>query len=144
MGRIVVHLHGASKNTSHRASISDYSARLRGEGVRVIEHSDRTTAQDYLEEVLRGAKNRSVLLLQESGEMHDSETFASTFGRWRLSQEETHLVVGPADGFGDAGANHKAISLGPLTLQHELAAVVLLEQLYRATTILGGSPYHRG
>ena len=144
MGRIVVHLHGASQNTSHRASISDYSARLRGEGVRIIEHSDRTTAQGYLEEVLRGVKNRSVLLLQESGEMHDSETFASTCGRWRLSQEETHLVVGPADGFGDAGANHKAISLGPLTLQHELAAVVLLEQLYRATTILGGSPYHRG
>jgi hypothetical protein len=93
MGRIVVHLHGAAKNTSHRASISDYSARLRGEGVRVIEHSDRTTAQGYLEEVLRGAKNRSVLLLQESGEMHDSETFAATFGRWRLSQEETHLAM---------------------------------------------------
>ena len=75
--------------------------------------------------------------------MHDSETFASTFGRWRLAREETHLVVGPADGFGDAGTNHKVISLGPLTMQHELAAVVLLEQLYRATTILGGSPYHR-
>ena len=144
MGRIVVHLHGAAKNTSHRASISDYSARLRGDGVKIIEHSDRTTAQGYLEEVLRGAKNRSVMLLQERGEMHDSKTFASVVGRWRLLREETHLVVGPADGFGDAGTDHKAISLGPLTMQHELAAVVLLEQLYRATTILGGSPYHRG
>ena len=144
MGRIVVHLHGAAKNTSHRASISDYSARLRGDGVKIIEHSDRTTAQGYLEEVLRGAKNRSVMLLQENGEMHDSKTFASAVGRWRLSREETHLVVGPADGFGDAGTVHKAISLGPLTMQHELAAVVLLEQLYRATTILEGSPYHRG
>lgn len=144
MGRIVVHLHGAAKNTSHRASISDYSARLRGDGVKIIEHSDRTTAQGYLEEVLRGAKNSSVMLLQERGEMHDSKTFASAVGRWRLSREETHLVVGPADGFGDAGTVHKAISLGPLTMQHELAAVVLLEQLYRATTILGGSPYHRG
>jgi 23S rRNA (pseudouridine1915-N3)-methyltransferase len=144
MGRIVVHLHGAAKNTSHRASISDYSARLRGEGVRVIEHSDKTTAQNYLEEVSRGAKNQSVMLLQESGEMHDSESFASAVGRWRLSREETHLVVGPADGFGDAETDRKTISLGPLTMQHELAAVVLLEQLYRATTILGGGPYHRG
>ena len=144
MGRIVVHLHGAAKNTSHRASISDYSARLRGEGVRRIEHSDRTTAQGYLEEVLRGSENKFVILLQESGEMHDSDTFASTFGHWRLSREETHLVVGPADGFGDAGTDHKAISLGPLTMQHELAAVVLLEQLYRATTIIRGAPYHRG
>jgi len=112
--------------------------------VKIIEHSDRTTAQGYLEEVLRGAKNRSVMLLQENGEMHDSKTFASAVGRWRLLREETHLVVGPADGFGDAGTDHKAISLGPLTMQHELAAVVLLEQLYRATTILEGSPYHRG
>ena len=144
MGRIVVHLHGVAKNTSHRASISDYSARLRGEGVRIIEHSDRTTAQDYLEGVLRSVGNDSVMLLQESGEMHDSEAFALAVGSWRLSREETHLVVGPADGFGDSGTGRKAISLGPLTMQHELAAVVLLEQLYRATTILGGGSYHRG
>ena len=144
MGRIVVHLHGAAKDTSHRASISDYSARLRGEGVRVTEHSVKSTAQGYLEEVGRSTRNGSVILLQESGEMHDSEAFASAVGRWRLSREETHLVVGPVDGFGDAGADRKSISLGPLTMQHELAAVVLLEQLYRATTILGGGPYHRG
>jgi 23S rRNA (pseudouridine1915-N3)-methyltransferase len=76
--------------------------------------------------------------------MHDSEAFALAVGSWRLSREETHLVVGPADGFGDVGTDRKSISLGPLTMQHELAAVVLLEQLYRATTILGGGPYHRG
>ena len=144
MGRIVVHLHGTAKDTSHRASISDYSARLRGEGVRVTEHSAKSTAKNYLEEVGRSAGNDPVVLLQESGDMHDSEAFASVVGRWRLSREETHLVVGPTDGFGDVGADHKAISLGPLTMQHELAAVVLLEQLYRATTILGGGPYHRG
>ena len=118
--------------------------RLRGEGVRVTEHSAKSTAKDYLEEVGRSAGNDPLVLLQESGDMHDSEAFASVVGRWRLSREETHLVVGPADGFGDVGADHKAISLGPLTMQHELAAVVLLEQLYRATTILGGGPYHRG
>ncbi len=139
-----MHLHGTAKDTSHRASISDYSARLRGEGVRVTEHNAKSTAQGYLEAVGKSVGNGSVMLLQESGEMHDSEAFASAVGRWRLSREETHLVVGPADGFGDAGEDHKAISLGPLTMQHELAAVVLLEQLYRATTILSGGPYHRG
>jgi len=112
--------------------------------VRVIEHSDKTTAQDYLEEIIRGAKNQSVILLQEGGKMHDSESFSSAVGRWRLSREDTNLVVGPTDGFGDAATDRKSISLSPLTMQHELAAVVLLEQLYRATTILGGGPYHRG
>jgi len=96
-----------------------------------------------LEEVSGAANSRSVVLLQESGEMHDSEAFASVVGRWRLESDDTHLVVGPADGFGDAGVGRKAISLGPMTMQHELAAVVLLEQLYRATTILEGRPYHR-
>ena len=50
--------------------------------------------------------------------MHDSESFASMVGRWRLESDETHLVVGPADGFGDAGVDRKAISLGPMTMQH--------------------------
>ena len=45
--------------------------------MKIIEHSDRTTAQGYLEEVLRGTENKSVMLLQESGEAHDSETFAN-------------------------------------------------------------------
>ena len=112
--------------------------------MRVTEHSVKSTAKGYLEEVDRSAGNDSVILLQESGEMHDSETFASVVGRWRLSREETHLVVGPADGFGDVGADRKAICLGPLTIQHELAALVLLEQRDRVTTILGGGPYHRG
>ena len=81
--------------------------------------------------------------MQESGELHDRESFASKVGRWRQESDEPHLVVGPADGFGDDGVARKAISLGPMTMQHELAADVLLEQLYRATTILDGGPYHR-
>lgn len=59
-----------------------------------------------------------------------------------------HLIiaVGPADGW-SAGARKQAdlrLSLGPMTLPHELAALVLAEQIYRASTILQGHPYHLG
>lgn len=56
------------------------------------------------------------------------------------------LVVGGAEGL-DQAVRQRAqavVSLGPLTLAHELAACVVLEQLYRAHTILAGTPYHRG
>ena len=56
------------------------------------------------------------------------------------------LAVGGADGFSDIArsAAHQEISLGKMTLAHELARVVLLEQVYRAFTILKGHPYHSG
>ncbi|HEU5451271.1 MAG TPA: 23S rRNA (pseudouridine(1915)-N(3))-methyltransferase RlmH, partial [Terriglobales bacterium] len=56
------------------------------------------------------------------------------------------FAVGGADGFGSEtrAAAGVQLSLGPMTLSHELARVVLLEQLYRALTILAGHPYHRG
>jgi 23S rRNA (pseudouridine1915-N3)-methyltransferase len=56
------------------------------------------------------------------------------------------FAVGPADGFSEATRNaaQHTISLGRMTLAHELARVVLLEQVYRAFTILKGHPYHSG
>ena len=56
------------------------------------------------------------------------------------------FAVGPADGFSDQArqAATLVLSLGKMTLAHELARVVLLEQLYRAFTILNGHPYHLG
>ena len=56
------------------------------------------------------------------------------------------FAIGAADGFGEASraAAQQTISLGKITLAHELARVVLLEQIYRAFTIIKGHPYHTG
>jgi 23S rRNA (pseudouridine1915-N3)-methyltransferase len=91
---------------------------------------------------------KSTLVLMDSrGEQFSSEEFARFIGNYQ-DRNPLPLVfaIGPADGFTDAArsAAQHTISLGSMTLAHELARVVLLEQIYRAFTILKGHPYHSG
>jgi 23S rRNA (pseudouridine1915-N3)-methyltransferase len=93
----------------------------------------------------RGRTPSMLALLDSRGKLQSSEEFAAWLGRLRDSgQQSLVLAVGPADGW-SAEARKRAdflISLGPMTLPHELAQVVLSEQVYRAFTILSGHPYH--
>jgi len=93
------------------------------------------------------AGKSTLALLDSRGKRFSSEEFARFLGEYQ-DRNPLPLVfaVGPADGFGEAarGAAQHIISLGPMTLPHELARVVLLEQVYRAFTILKGHPYHSG
>jgi 23S rRNA (pseudouridine1915-N3)-methyltransferase len=85
--------------------------------------------------------------MESRGKQFSSEEFAGFLGDYQ-DRNPLPLIfaVGPADGFSEttrAMAQH-TISLGKITLPHELARVVLLEQIYRAFTILKGHPYHSG
>jgi 23S rRNA (pseudouridine1915-N3)-methyltransferase len=91
---------------------------------------------------------KSTLVLMDSrGKQFSSEEFARFLGDYR-DRNPLPLVfaIGPADGFSETalGAAQQTMSLGKMTLAHELARVVLLEQVYRAFTILQGHPYHSG
>jgi len=92
-------------------------------------------------------RKSTLVLLDSRGKELSSEQFAQFLGGY---QERNPLpivfAIGGADGFSDAtrAAAQHVISLGKMTLAHELARVVLLEQLYRAFTILQGHPYHSG
>jgi len=74
--------------------------------------------------------------------MMSSFEFSKRFEEWVIQTEDTNLAIGPADGF-SKGHNHRTISLSPMTFPHELAAVMLIEQLYRSYEISRGSSYHR-
>jgi 23S rRNA (pseudouridine1915-N3)-methyltransferase len=111
--------------------------------VQIVEHRNKTDPGSYLDDVIKKAGNDKVILLQEKGEDLDSIGYSEKMKEWRISTSSVHLVVGPPGGFGSYGEDLKALSLGKITLPHELAAVVLLEQLYRACTIIKGLPYHR-
>jgi len=86
------------------------------------------------------------VLLDERGRQLSSEEFAALLGRWRdEGVRETRFLIGAADGHGEA-ARDKAdllIAFGAMTWPHMLARTMLAEQLWRATSILAGHPYHR-
>ncbi|MFP5204848.1 MAG: 23S rRNA (pseudouridine(1915)-N(3))-methyltransferase RlmH [Acidobacteriota bacterium] len=87
------------------------------------------------------------VLLDSRGRAMDSEKFAAWIGA-RRDEGAQHLVfaIGPADGWSEEARKRARLllSLGPMTLAHALARLVLAEQIYRALTILAGHPYHCG
>lgn len=95
-----------------------------------------------------GSKTKATLVLLDSGgKQLSSEELAKFLGDHRDRHPGPLLfAVGPASGFSEEArqAATLLLSLGRMTLPHELARVVLLEQLYRAFTILKGHPYHLG
>jgi 23S rRNA (pseudouridine1915-N3)-methyltransferase len=86
-----------------------------------------------------------VVLLDERGKEPTSVELARRVGAWLEGARDVTLVLGGSDGHGDAIRARAAetLSLSRMTLAHRLARVVLLEQLYRAFTILRGEPYHK-
>ncbi len=138
-----MHLHGRAKDAAFSMAISDYANRLSGEGVSLSEHRNRTDPEAYLKSIVEKAGKNNVIVLEEKGEILDSMGYAEKIKKWRISSSDIHLVVGPPGGFGEYSEGMSSLSLGLITLPHELAAVVLLEQLYRGSTIIKGLPYHR-
>jgi len=95
----------------------------------------------------KSAAKSTLFLMDSRGKEFSSEQFAKVLGDYQ-DRNPLPLVfaVGGANGFSDQAraSAQQVISLGKMTLAHEVARVVLLEQVYRAFTILKGHPYHSG
>lgn len=86
------------------------------------------------------------VLLDERGKALSSEKFAAILGTWRdEGVREARFLLGAADGHSDEerAAADLLLAMGAMTWPHLLARAMVMEQLYRATTILAGHPYHR-
>lgn len=109
-----------------------------------------TARQEESAALLRASASRPSgyrVALDEAGEALTSRRLAETLSELELrGVSAIDLLVGGAEGHDEALRREveASWSLSPLTLPHELARLVLLEQLYRAETIRGGHPYHRG
>jgi 23S rRNA (pseudouridine1915-N3)-methyltransferase len=88
-----------------------------------------------------------LILLDVRGRTMSSEELAVWIGRIRdTGTQHLQFAIGPADGWSKESRDRAnlLLSFGPMTFPHELARVMLVEQLYRAFTILAGHPYHGG
>jgi 23S rRNA (pseudouridine1915-N3)-methyltransferase len=94
----------------------------------------------------RQKERHRLVLLDSRGKQLSSEELADFLGREQLHSVPLLFAVGAADGFSEDARRQASfvLSLGKMTLPHELARVVLLEQLYRGFTILKNHPYHLG
>lgn len=136
-----------SKEPAYDALTREYVNRV--SKYQAIEASD-LPSEDALLKVVEQSTGRTrplLVLLESRGKEMTSEQFAE-FIEAQHSADVQQLIfaIGPANGFSDGARNlaNKIVSLGKMTLPHELARVVLLEQIYRAFTIIRKHPYHCG
>jgi len=140
---------------SYRDAADEYIRRLRRsvrfKELEVPEASRAPTiAAARLEEEMRLrsklAPEAMLVTLTRRGQPWSSADLARRVDRWRLVARPVSILLGGSHGLANRLIDEAAErwSLGPLTLPHEVARVVLVEQLYRAYTILRGEPYHKG
>ena len=99
MGRVFIHLHGKPKDKSKAALIQMYSKRLETESVKIVEHNDNLSNIEYVEKLQDFSKNGQFFFFEEKGSEYDSIEFSNLYRSWKLEQEDTHLAIGPAEGF---------------------------------------------
>lgn len=153
--RITLLAVGALRGPGFRAACDEYVARLRRYAdvtEREVKEAGRvkdvTSRQAADADRLRAAvpDGATVVALARGGNEWSSAELAERIDRWRLDARPVAFLIGGSTGLAPgliAGASARW-SLGPLTLPHELARVVVVEQLYRGFTILRGEPYHKG
>lgn len=139
----------------YRQAADDYARRLRRYATiqeREVREASRapTALVQRAEEAARletkVPDGSTMIALARDGAGWNSRELARQLERWLQAGRSLALVMGGSQGLDPALVSRASArwSLGPLTLPHELARVVVLEQLYRAFTILRGEPYHKG
>ena len=139
-----------------KEGIDIYVKRLRHyapAGITIIEESDKKqgnsssrTRQVGIDRVLSSFDPKTfVVLLDEKGETHNSRQFAQFIEKTIVhGYKEMVFIIGGPYGFSDNLQNraNKVVSLSKMTFSHQMARLILAEQIYRAMTIIRGEPYH--
>jgi 23S rRNA (pseudouridine1915-N3)-methyltransferase len=113
--------------------------------VTLIEIKDSTPAKEVAEIQTLLKPQEGVVLLSERGKLCDSLSFAQQLSGWVMAYPIAFVIAGP-NGFGqDASTLRPAhqLALSPMTFTHEIARLLLAEQLYRAHSILNQGRYHK-
>ncbi|MEI7959028.1 MAG: 23S rRNA (pseudouridine(1915)-N(3))-methyltransferase RlmH [Verrucomicrobiota bacterium] len=129
-----------------RAGVEEYADRLRAFAPVTLEYLKSSNREAESALLLARSEGMFRIVLDERGDEPVSRSVAAKIAAWeQASVKSAAILIGGADGHTDALRRMAGWTwaLSKLTLQHELALVVLYEQLYRAYTIKAGTPYHR-
>ncbi|UWQ21904.1 23S rRNA (pseudouridine(1915)-N(3))-methyltransferase RlmH [Jannaschia sp. W003] len=148
--RIALVAVGRLRRGPEKALVDDYLARFakagRGLGLPPVQVAEVEGKSSESEAVRRAVpEGARLILLDERGETWSSPDLAARIAAARDEARDLCFAIGGADGH-DAALRTRAdhlLSFGPMVWPHMLARAMLCEQLYRAASILGGSPYHR-
>ena len=139
---------GKTKEPAIQALTDEYLKRIsRYAEVAGLALKDEAAILNLVTGERRQKKERHKLVLVDSrGKQLSSEELAEFLEREQVNATPLLFAIGGSDGFTDEARRYAAftLSLGKMTLPHELARVILVEQLYRAFTILANHPYHLG
>lgn len=152
--RITILSIGKFENSPHKAVFENYLKRLKWKiELREIELKNaQNMSVDKIKEgegelILKALRPSSkLILLDERGKQFASRDFAKLISEFGVNGDsDLTFVIGGADGLAPEllKKNHLKISFGLMTLPHLMVRSVLIEQLYRAQTIISGHPYHR-
>ncbi len=152
--RLVVAVVGKPRNAALAAAINEYETRaarywpLEVNEVREERAGSLLSAEVREREgqrLLERANSSRIVACDPGGKSFTSEDFSAWLQRERESDRDCTIVIGGAYGLSQAilGRAVMRLSLAPWTLPHELARLVLAEQLYRAGSIVRGEPYHK-
>lgn len=132
---------GKMKSKPHLAIALDYIKRL-GHYLS-FEMFDVKKEEDVLKKI--GVDDYLVVCDERGSEMSSKEFAKFIEERQIRSTKGLTFVIGPSEGLGEhlKSKAKKKLGLSKMTLQHDMAALILLEQIYRACTILKGEPYHK-
>jgi 23S rRNA (pseudouridine1915-N3)-methyltransferase len=138
---------GKPKLAFAKSGVEEYAGRLRPWTVCSLEYLKSGTRENESAALLERSAGMLRIALDERGEQLTSRALAGRISSWELSGtvKSIAILIGGADGHTEElrGSADWLWSLSKLTLQHEMALVVVLEQVYRAFTIKAGTPYHR-
>jgi len=158
--RILIAAVGRLKQGAERDLAATYRQRAEATGrprglrdVEVIEiresradHAERRRVEESIAIANVIPERATIVVLDERGENLGSPALATLLGKWRAEDRPAVcFVIGGADGLAPSLAERASLKLafGAATWPHQLVRIMLLEQLYRAGTILSGHPYHR-
>jgi 23S rRNA (pseudouridine1915-N3)-methyltransferase len=129
-----------------KTGVAEYLKRLTRYGTYELKHLKDGSSEDVSKRLREASEGTLRIVMDERGENLTTAQLTKKIQQWEMrGLKRASYLIGASDGHTQDLRNDADLiwALSPLTLQHELALVVLLEQLYRVATIQRGEPYHR-